>query len=224
MITIRRAECPPVLRGRGRRGSLYSNPQVVQTLWEMQYQKCCYCETRLPQGGPGAHVDHFRPKSMHPRLKNTWHNLLLACGTCNVRKSNKFPESSAGHPLLLDPTDENSDPEDHLEFFVDIDDEMFGLLKERNRSVRGRSTIDTLDLGNSFHVRERRSRMMELMKCYLEILAAGDETSRSQAVHRLEQQLGANSEFAAFARDFGRAKRLAQRFNIGIPRGAEVGG
>ena len=224
MITIRRAECPPVLRGRRKKGNLYNNPQVVEALWEMQYQKCCYCETRLPQGGPGAHVDHFRPKSMYARLKNAWHNLLLACGTCNLRKGNKFPVSAANDPLLFDPTDENSDPEDHLEFFVDTDDEMFGLLRERNGSVHGRSTIDTLDLGNSFHVRKRRSRMIELMKYYLEILAAGDDTSRLQAVQRLEQQLGANSEFAAFARDFARAKRLAERFDIRIPRGAEVGG
>ena len=223
MIKIKRADRPPVLTGRGRGGDRYSHDQVVATLWQMQHQKCCYCERRLAEEGHETHVEHFRPMWKYPRSKNSWPNLLLACANCNGRKGKQFPLDNS-EPLLLNPTDRNVDPEDHLEFIVDDEDALFGSVRARDGSVRGQTTIETLHLSGFFLMVKRIAAFRQLFSCYTDILAATDETSKSQAVLRMEQILGANSEFAAWAREFARAKSLDQRFGLRIPRGAELGG
>ena len=45
---------------------------------------CSYCERRMPDGE--LHIEHVRPKSMSEEYKLCWHNLLLACFTCNSKK------------------------------------------------------------------------------------------------------------------------------------------
>jgi uncharacterized protein (TIGR02646 family) len=48
---------------------------------------CSYCES---SGSPQQlHVEHIYQKATtaHPKLKNNWHNFLLACPTCNTYKS-----------------------------------------------------------------------------------------------------------------------------------------
>jgi len=224
MIAIRRSECPQILMGQRKKRTAHNDPHVVRALWEMQYQKCCYCEKLIPQGGAEANVEHFRPKSSHKRLMNSWSNLLLACGSCNNKKRDKFPVARNGDPLLIDPTDANTDPEDHLTFIISHEHPMYGSIMERNASLRGRTTIDTVGLANSFLIRNRKTTIREVMGLYMEILETTDETSRSQAVQRLEQRLGANCEHAAVAREFARANGLEAKLMLTIPRGAELGG
>ena len=48
----------------------------------MQHGRCFYCERSLPAA---AAVDHFIPWSRYPR--DLAHNLVLAHGACNSRKS-----------------------------------------------------------------------------------------------------------------------------------------
>lgn len=58
------------------------SPKVSGPLRELQHGRCFYCERSLP---PAAAVDHFIPWSRYPR--DLAHNLVLAHGTCNSRKS-----------------------------------------------------------------------------------------------------------------------------------------
>lgn len=141
-----------------------------------------------------------------------------------MKKGTQFPVASNKKPLLLDPTDTSTDPEDHLEFIIDDDEALFGSIMERNGSVCGRKTIDTVDLTNSSHIRKRKNALQEIMNLYFNILKASDVTSKSQAVQHLEQRLGANCEHAAIAREFARVKKLEEKFGVRIPRGAELGG
>lgn len=52
---------------------------------------CAYC------GKPGTTIDHVHPRSRGG--KNTWQNLVTACGSCNHKKRNRTPEE-AGMILL----------------------------------------------------------------------------------------------------------------------------
>jgi hypothetical protein len=56
--------------------------KVSEPLRELQHGRCFYCERSLPAA---AAVDHFIPWSRYPR--DLAHNLVLAHGTCNSRKS-----------------------------------------------------------------------------------------------------------------------------------------
>jgi hypothetical protein len=56
--------------------------KVSKPLRELQHGRCFYCQRSLPTK---ADVDHFIPWSRYPR--DLAHNLVLAHGTCNSRKS-----------------------------------------------------------------------------------------------------------------------------------------
>jgi hypothetical protein len=58
------------------------SPKVSEPLCERQHGRCFYCECSLPAA---AAVDHFIPWSRYPR--DLAHNLVLAHGACNTRKS-----------------------------------------------------------------------------------------------------------------------------------------
>ncbi|MCP4219940.1 MAG: HNH endonuclease [bacterium] len=44
---------------------------------------CSYCGMQL---NTGLAVEHIKPKSLYPTLRNEWDNFLLACGICNSTK------------------------------------------------------------------------------------------------------------------------------------------
>lgn len=74
--------------------------------------RCAYCErTEAYFGGAEAfEVDHFRPQSKFPELRNTYENLYYSCGKCNGHKSETWPsadqlssEVSFADPCAEDP-------------------------------------------------------------------------------------------------------------------------
>lgn len=130
---------------------------VKDTLFQMQYAKCCFCESVIDAGFPGD-VEHFRPKKevtedkSHPGywwLAYEWSNLLLSCNRCNrAFKKNHFPltESSVRakergddlateEPLLIDPSSE--DPNEHIGYREHM---LVG------KTERGKATIELLGL------------------------------------------------------------------------------
>jgi 5-methylcytosine-specific restriction endonuclease McrA len=59
-------------------------------------RKCVYCRT--PDGiqiQTSFEVDHYRPQSKFPELRNEYSNLYYACNSCNRRKGSFWP--SADH-------------------------------------------------------------------------------------------------------------------------------
>lgn len=105
---------------------------------------CMYChESR------GTDVDHYVPIARDPLLTFEWRNHLLACGYCNQQaKNERFLLDSAGHPLLLDPSQDDS--ADHMTMsttgeFIDL-------------TARGAETIKTLGLNARRDLVEARHR------------------------------------------------------------------
>jgi uncharacterized protein (TIGR02646 family) len=105
---------------------------------------CMYCyESR------GTDVDHFVPIARDPVLTFEWNNHILACGYCNQQaKQERFPVDTSGHPLLLDPSVDDS--ADHMTLsttgdFIDL-------------TPRGAETITVLGLNSRSELVEARYR------------------------------------------------------------------
>jgi hypothetical protein len=145
---------------------VFKRGDVSVTLMTLFYGKCAYCETFL---GGSVPIDSelFRPAASvaeapdHPGywwLASRWENMLLACGTCNRQKANRFPliaESRRAfaegrevneQPLLLNPCEDH--PEEHLVFNDD------GTVV--SETPRGQATISVLGLNRDTLVQARR--------------------------------------------------------------------
>jgi len=63
----------------------YASPE-----WrELRYQALKHYGARSPRTHPGTviHVDHIKPRAIHPRLALTFSNLQILCEACNLGKS-----------------------------------------------------------------------------------------------------------------------------------------
>lgn len=242
MISINRAECPDVLADSPTEGTLYNKNEVVRSLWEMQHGKCCYCEMEIPDEGHLKAVEHFQPKSVFKGLKNDWENLLLACAQCNGKKSNLFPTEltdeigepkvvylktkTQGEPAIIDPSDSNIDPDDHIDFVVDDIDENFGIIIDKNNSSKGKTTIEVIGLYRLFYTKERKYYYLNVYyPLYSRLLSAADD-GIDQVIRSylddFKKHMSSTARFAAFARAFARKKKLDSRFGLEIPVGAEI--
>ena len=218
MISIKRGECPAVLNNASSDGNAYGDSTVIEALSKMQHGKCCYCEKSIGKSGHDRAVEHFRPQGNNAfrHLKNTWSNLLHACAGCNGKKAAHFPLDANANALLIDPSDPAVDPEDHIDFNVDDNDDIeFGRILAKNASQFGAMTIETIGLDLVARRRERVSGYKNLFGAYVDILEArarDNKTTLQQKVRAFESMLGANNYHAAFARAFARWKQLDKRF------------
>lgn len=242
MIKIERCECPNILGDSPSEGDRYRCRKVVQRLWEMQHHKCCYCEQEIPSEGHSKAVEHFKPKSIFKYLRNEWRNLLLVCPQCNGRKLDRFPvelteesgetkvvyikTESDAKPLIIDPSNPDIDPEEHIDFIVDDADKQFGLITARDNSRLGQLTINVVGLYTKFYTDKRRNYYIKtLMAEYRALLFARQQNEKAGiecCKNIFKMLMSAKGEFAAFARAFARYKQLGQRFGIRIPVGAET--
>lgn len=69
----------------------YKNSDTKEKLKIIYNGKCAFCENKVEQ----LHVEHYRPKAIYYWLAFSWDNLLMACPTCNQRKSSKFDTQNA---------------------------------------------------------------------------------------------------------------------------------
>ena len=216
----------------------YRKRQVVQALWNMQHGKCCYSEVKLPETGHGKAVEHFHPKSIFGWRRNEWTNLLLVHPQCNGAKSDRFPVMLSdlegettivylrapddGMPAVIDPSDPAENPERHLTYALDRDDDPFyGQVIPRNESIQGRETINVTGIDDSYFLRERKTWLLTILEMtYLALLRArndGNDTQVRLCVGDFAGLMAPESKFAGLAREFARCKKLDQRFGMDIP-------
>ena len=189
--------------------------KVRKDLWQMQKGKCCYCEMEVPESGQSAHIEHYRPKGKpeFEHLTNEWTNLLLACPGCNGAKHNEFPLDAAGHPLIIDPSDDDTNPEDHLEYYVNDMNEnekpLLGQIRPANDDVKGDKTIEVLKLDSSFNKKRRKKKLREARRYVLDYIYAEDEDSSENAVRSISQLAKDESEYAGLVRYLARIEGIA---------------
>src|SRR6185436_16941278 len=168
--------------------------------------KCGYCETNS-EAGATFRIDHFRPKKNikdvvdHPGyywLAYEWSNLVLACDTCNNKKSNKFPLAPTGLRVTLPFIPANGLPNvDYLSsnsnLFLEeealllnpeidnVEDDLIFLPtgKVKGITARGRTTIDVCKLNRDplFTARKKMidGFLAKLKKCIADYLTTNDD-------------------------------------------------
>ncbi|MDE6818964.1 MAG: TIGR02646 family protein [Muribaculaceae bacterium] len=178
---------------------LYKGRDVKAQLCADHFSKCVYCECRL--NGDFGHIEHFRPKAgysippgkqlMTPGyfwLAYDWSNLLLSCSKCNtVYKANHFalqdesardiPNKNISNecPLLINPSTEN--PQAYITFHEHI---IVPKIVGGIESVKGRYTIDLLQLNSRRELVEYRRKKWDEYKRWECIRAIARELIRSE--------------------------------------------
>ncbi len=108
---------------------------------------CGYCEERCI-----GEVDHFRPKSKFPERVYKWDNWVLACHTCNSKKSKHWPSGG-----FVDPCAKSRGARPELYF--DFDTKTGEILpKSGLTAARGRKAnrmINDLELNVFYHLKNR---------------------------------------------------------------------
>lgn len=90
--------------------SYYRNELIKEALFGSSGEKCAFCECKPGEGG-NIEVEHFKPKSLYPKLTFDWLNLLPSCRKCNGSKS----DHDTGSSPIINPYD--TDPD--LVFYYD---------------------------------------------------------------------------------------------------------
>lgn len=120
-------------------------------------ERCMYCED-----SGVTDIDHFRPKKEYPELAFTWINYIGACSHCNSNeKRDRFPLEK-GEPLLIDPTQENDDPSNHLALAPSTG-------KLRGKTAKGSKSIEVFGLDRGSLEKGRRDvwvTLLELIPAY----------------------------------------------------------
>lgn len=238
MIRIRRTDCPSVLKKRPTSNTAYRNEEVVKKLAEMQFEKCCYSEMKIPPDGHGKAVEHFRPQSIFRGLQTQWDNLLLVCPNCNGKKSDKFPVMLTDDPgntkviyvkkrtkktaAIINPADPKATPERELTYILrDPADFWYGHITPRNGSLKGKLTIEVTGIGDEFFRKRRRERLINcLLRTLCDLIQSRDNNDMEQLGvfrERFESYMRPQAPFAGLAREFARVYKLDKHFNVLIP-------
>lgn len=161
--------------------------QLLPLINQRFAHKCAFCETRLKMNQ--QMLMYFRPQgNVHPPsaehhyywLALDWSNLYLSCRECFLLRGSEFPVEQprviahvshldrenahpyflAEQPLLLDPCVEV--PIEHLDFNEN------GTIATRNRSPRGKRTIEIFELNRDSLVEKRRHEAQQLKTIWRE--------------------------------------------------------
>lgn len=64
----------------------YKNQSFVEEIFMLSNRKCTFCESEI-ETASYLNVEHFYPKSIHPKFTFKWTNLIPSCQLCNSKKS-----------------------------------------------------------------------------------------------------------------------------------------
>jgi uncharacterized protein (TIGR02646 family) len=166
------------------------NP-VKQPLYDMFSGKCAFCERKVELSA--GRIEHFRPKSQYVNLTFDWNNFLYSCEVCNNRqnKGSKFPLDCDGTQLLIDPTDEDCDIYEYLEFYWDKETQLASVV---GKDGRGKVVQEILDL-NRKDLREHRTKELKKLLLLFKLAKTGDK----DAINLVTQSCKFDEEYTAFA-------------------------
>jgi len=206
----------------------------------MQHEKCCYCETKIPDEGHLKAVEHFKPKSVYKKLTNDWENLLLACAQCNGKKSDKFPlkltsnerEAKVIHvkydskkrktdkAVLIDPSKE--DPEKYLDFVIDQKEkDIYGLIIAKDDNRRGKITIEVIGLCERYYLINHRDFMRDSLIPAFHMMMSAKDHDNQDRLESSRQIFGSwmdkTYKLSALTRAFVRYYNLDKDYEIQIP-------
>ena len=157
---------------------------VIGKLGEMagSGEPCMYCDAN-----ESTDVEHYRPKSVFPKLALVWENLLWACTNCNRFKGDRFPPDTEPGERILNPAEDRV--WDH--FFID----QFGTLTPVWRphlnafDARAVSTREILKLDRQTLQERRLQRLRGLKKSVEDTVAryGSDQITLDEVKQRVQQ-------------------------------------
>lgn len=106
---------------------------LKDSLKDLSYGKCAYCECSLKKESNYMEVEHFEDKNHNPDKVMNWDNLLPSCKHCNGHKST---HDVVAEPIV-NPFIDN--PSDYL---------YFQHYRYKGRDAKGSKTIEVLDLND----------------------------------------------------------------------------
>ena len=167
---------------------------LKDSLKELSYGKCAYCECSLTKESNYMEVEHFEDKKHNPDKVMDWDNLLPSCKHCNGHKST---HNVIAEPIVNPFTD---NPCDHL---------YFQFYRYKGRNAKGDKTISVLDLNDGerklvdtrFEIGNKLQESLEelLVKfdTYIKQPNIPNKNKLIGAVHGTLRQCQPDSEYAA---------------------------
>ena len=203
---------------------IFGHENVKAELLKAQFNKCCYCESKIGSTSPGD-VEHHRPKAYSQQdreqpkiypgyywLVYDWDNLFVSCSICNrSHKKNYFPLSNPNarardhlgdltkeQPLILNPG-ECKNPRKHISFHSEL---------AKGITKAGKTTVDRIGL-NRQPLQESRLKKLALLKhlCKIvRILKSHNGSDMQNSIEETENLMQAyasqESEYSAMASEF----------------------
>lgn len=171
MIQIARLACPAKLTDKGPQwlatflasgrsrppSGQYDHPEVLDVLEAMSHRKCFFCEQRLARSE--YTVEHYADIAEDKNKTFEWANLYLACLPCNKRQ---LSEQTIPRADCLDPCSTAIDPAEHITFTDEV-------IRCRDDSTRGQSTIDKYKLDRDDLERRRAKQIIKFQKLLIKI-------------------------------------------------------
>lgn len=151
--------------------TVWNEDYIKDSLLEMSFHKCCYCECDLSVADSYPEVEHFHDKHDYPDEVVEWNNLLSACKRCNSHKSD--------HDTIVEPIVNPAEdiPQDYMKlvncsYYQGIND-------------KGKMTVSTLELNEFDRMLIPRVKIVgEFMHKVEEILLDVQETCQHADVTR----------------------------------------
>lgn len=113
--------------------SVWNIDWLKESLKELSYGKCAYCECDLKKESNYMEVEHFEDKHQNEDKVMVWDNLLPSCKQCNGHKST---HDVVAEPIVNPFVD---DPKNHL---------YFQNYRYKSKDDKGKNTIEALQLNN----------------------------------------------------------------------------
>ena len=113
--------------------SVWNIDWLKDSLKELSYGKCAYCECNLTKESNYMEVEHFEDKHHNAEKVMDWNNLIPSCKHCNGHKST--------HDVIAEPIVNPfvDNPGEHL---------YFQNYRYKGRDDKGKETIEVLGLNN----------------------------------------------------------------------------
>ncbi|MFD1553650.1 HNH endonuclease [Putridiphycobacter roseus] len=153
---------------------------LKNSLLELSFNKCAYCECALKEESKYMEVEHFQDKDDYPDLVLNWENLLPSCKRCNGSKST--------HDVLIEPIINpfNIEPINHLRLRN---------YRFKGKDTLGKTTIDVVNLNNTERAVLKRFEVgEELQKTIENILEKLELYNQRQIIQRRNKLLNSMEE------------------------------
>jgi hypothetical protein len=163
----------------------YRHQDIKATLRAEAFEKCVYCETKIPVG----ETDHINPVFHCPGEICAWTNLALTCKECNTNKGSYY---SPTEPLINPFAD---DPSAHLLVFGP-------LIMARAGDDKGLRTVNTLKLARRDLIERRVQRVERLRALIAEWRSKEPGATKDVLEVAIRDEAADSSEYAAVVRAY----------------------